>query len=130
MNARLLLSLALTCASALACSDDQRDPSQWPITREELARGTASEDHGELTYRRYCIGCHGSDGKGNGGITGADFTAVGTLDKPAEQLIASVRDGKQGKSSVMPAHKPVLKEAQISEVVAYVRRRFGKPSAP
>jgi mono/diheme cytochrome c family protein len=121
------LSILLLSTCALGCSSEQRDPKQWPISRDELSKSAGSEDQAELTYRRYCIGCHGSDGRGNGGVTGADFTqAGGVLVKPDADLIVSVRDGKQGKSGVMPAHKPMLKEEQIAAVVSYVRARFGE----
>jgi mono/diheme cytochrome c family protein len=93
-------------------------------------RGRTSHP-GEQIYHRYCIGCHGADGRGNGGITGADFTAA---DGPLTQrdqatLIASVRDGKRGERATMPAHAPVLTEAQIEAVVAYVRTRFAPAGA-
>lgn len=127
MKRSILLFGLLTLGSA--CSEDKRDPSQWPVSRDELAKNAKLEDQGELTYRRYCVGCHGFDGRGNGGITGADFTA-GVLDKPEAELITSVRDGKQGKTASMPAHKPVLKEEQIAAVVSYVRQRFAKSEAP
>jgi mono/diheme cytochrome c family protein len=126
MKARLFLGCALLAAWLSGCGDDKRDPTQWPLTREELALNAPTDDPAELTYRRYCVGCHGSDGRGNGGLTGADFTAAGALEKPEAELIASVRDGKQGKSATMPAHKPVLKDEQIASVVSYVRQRFGK----
>ena len=44
--------------------------------------------------------------------------------------MASVREGKRGEHAVMPAHKPVLNDAQISEVVGYVRKRFMRTEAP
>lgn len=127
MRALLLLLVCLGCA----CSSEERLPNQWPISREELARGRTSAHPGEQIYHRYCIGCHGADGRGNGGITGADFTAA---DGPLTQLdqatlIASVRDGKRGERATMPAHAPVLTDAQIEAVVAYVRTRFAPAGA-
>jgi mono/diheme cytochrome c family protein len=130
MKSRSHLSLSLLLLFASACGEEKRDPSQWPISREELARDAPSEDGAEVTYRRYCVGCHGSDGRGNGGTTGADFTAANSaLNKPDAELIASVRDGKLGKTATMPPHKPVLKDAQIAAVVSYVRKQFGKAEA-
>lgn len=78
----------------------------------------------EATYRRYCIGCHGSDGRGNAGL-GADFTLPGgALTKSDAELIASVRNGRRGATSTMPAHSPVLSDAQIAAVVSHVKQRF------
>jgi len=87
---------------------------------------------GEATYRRYCVSCHGGDGRGNGGITGADFVAQATTLglKPDVELAKSVREGKRGERAVMPAHQPVLNDAQIAEVVAYVRQRFMGAATP
>ncbi|MEY4511523.1 MAG: hypothetical protein RLZZ450_3645, partial [Pseudomonadota bacterium] len=77
---RALSLVVVCCASATSLSacdgEHKRDPSQYPISRTELERNTPSEDPAELSYRRYCIGCHGSDGHGNGGSTGADLAAT------------------------------------------------------
>lgn len=124
--ASLVASLALVSVVA-ACSERERAPGQWPVAKDELHTTQEREDPGELTYRRYCVGCHGADGRGNEGTTGADLTAAsGPLaTKSDDVLIASVRDGKVGKLATMPPHKPVLKDPQIAEVIRYVRSRFG-----
>ncbi|HVZ31343.1 MAG TPA: cytochrome c [Polyangiaceae bacterium] len=113
------------------CSDAKRDPGQWPISRQELEQSAVRRDPAELTYRRYCIGCHGSDGRGNGGLTGADFTAENSplSNKSDSELLASVRDGKRGATATMPPHKPVLKDEEIAAVVSYVRQHFGKTTS-
>ena len=136
-----LLALCTLLAASACSSEAKRDPSQFPISRAELERGavpslarphaSASDDSAELTYRRYCIGCHGGDGHGNEGTTGADLAAVdGPLATRSDaELITSVRDGKVGKLATMPAHKPILTEVQIAAVLAYVRKQFAPPSA-
>lgn len=108
----------------VACGDQPRAPGQQPIGKEELA--APSELPGAATYRRYCVACHGADGRGNGGITGKDFVGdkLSLAAISDSDLAASVRDGKRGERGVMPAHKPVLNDAQINEVVGYVRQRF------
>lgn len=128
----LLLAGSAASVSVSACDgENKRDPSQYPISRTELERNTPSEDPAELNYRRYCIGCHGSDGHGNAGTTGADLAAAdGPLTtRTDEELISSVRNGKSGKIAVMPAHRPVLDDAQITAVVGYVKKRFGPAKA-
>jgi cytochrome c553 len=138
MGARWLFSVAPGClfsAALLALSacegEARRDPSQYPVSRSELERNAPSDDPAELSYRRYCIGCHGSDGHGNGGTTGADLAAAnGPLSTRSDaELFGSVRNGKRGNIAVMPAHSPVLDDSQIAAVVGYVRKRFGPPSA-
>ena len=121
-----LLGLGCVALQALACGPEERAAGQWPISKDELARGAQPVEAGEATYRRYCVGCHGADGRGNGGRTGADFVGAGAQlgQKPDSELAASVRDGKRGEHAVMPAHKPVLSDTQINDVVGYVRKRF------
>jgi mono/diheme cytochrome c family protein len=118
-----------TLALLAACSKDERAAGQFPIGKDELA--APSELPGAATYRRYCVACHGVDGRGNGGITGKDFVAdkLALAARNDAELASSVRDGKRGERGVMPAHKPVLSDAQISEVVGYVRQRFLVDSA-
>lgn len=131
-----LALVALAIAPASGCnSEAKRDPSQFPISLKELERGApavvVADDAAELTYRRYCIGCHGGDGHGNEGTTGADLSARdGPLATRSDaELISSVSEGKVGKLATMPAHKPILSPAQIAAVVAYVRKQFGPSSA-
>lgn len=122
------LMLALSLALLGACNGgDEREPGQWPLSRAEIEKNDAANP-AETAYRVYCIGCHGADGRGNGGTTGADFTAGGSAltQKPDAELIASVRDGRRGTVATMPAHKPVLSDAQIASLVAYVKQRFAK----
>jgi mono/diheme cytochrome c family protein len=130
-------SLCLGLAVALAaggsgCGPGESLPAspQHPISRTDLHMQDAPS--GEIQYRRYCIGCHGHDGRGNGGTTGADLTAVDGpfKTKSVDELVASVRDGKTGKVASMPAHKPVLSDAQIRGVLAYVQQRFAAESKP
>lgn len=118
--------IALMLFLVAGCGPEERREGQWPIGKGELEKSATPRTPGEGTYRRYCIGCHGADGRGNGGVTGADFVAARDVlgQKPDDELIQSVREGKRGERAVMPAHKPVLDDAQIAEVVAYVRTRF------
>ncbi|HEX6244700.1 MAG TPA: c-type cytochrome [Polyangiales bacterium] len=127
-----LVGLTSLMLSATACGPEERAQGQWPLSKEELTRAAQPAEAGEATYRRYCVGCHGADGRGNGGRTGADFIASGAQlgQKPDSELATSVREGKRGEHAVMPAHKPVLNDAQISEVVGYVRKRFMRTDAP
>lgn len=117
----------LACSLLLAaCGGREGTPAseQQPIAASELR--TDALPAGELNYRRYCIGCHGADGRGNGGTTGADLTALdGPLrNKGDDLLLVSVRDGKTGTVASMPAHRPVLQDGQILEILRYARQRF------
>lgn len=119
MNRALLLAPLL----ALAACGDERDPSQWPISRADLLRHEVPLDAGEAAYRRTCIACHMADGRGNGGTTAADLTrADGILSHPDADVIAVIRDGRSGAIGVMPPHGAILSAAELEGVVAYLRR--------
>jgi mono/diheme cytochrome c family protein len=116
---RWLLGAGLGWALAMAGACGGGEPSS---SRDPKV---VSAEAADATYRRYCIGCHGSDGRGNAGM-GADFTLPGgpLATKADAELIASVRDGKRGQTATMPAHSPVLSDAQIAAVVSLVKQRF------
>lgn len=92
----------------------------------------AAEDHGEgkRLYQSYCVGCHGASGKGDGPagktlpVKPADHTNAKKMSQYSdEHLVTVISKGgaSVGKSPQMPAWGAVLKEAQIQEVVAYIR---------
>ena len=92
----------------------------------------AAEDHGEgkRLYQSYCVGCYGASGKGDGPagktlpVKPADHTNAKKMRQYSdEHLVTVISKGgpSVGKSPQMPAWGAVLKEAQIQEVVAYIR---------
>jgi cytochrome c oxidase cbb3-type subunit III len=93
---------------------------------------SAAEDHGEgkRLYQTYCTGCHGASGKGDGPagktlpVKPADHTNAKKMSQYSDDHLFTVisRGGTSvGKSSQMPAWGAVLREAQIHEVVGYIR---------
>ena len=126
---RRILLVPLTLAALAGCQGEKPTSEQKPLAREQLTGTSTTRASPEIAYRRYCVGCHADDGRGNGGTTGANLAAPdGPLaQKPDAALIASVRDGKLGKTATMPPHKPVLNDAEIAGVIAYLRQRFGRP---
>jgi cytochrome c5 len=120
------LVVAVPLVFAACVEAPEREPSQWPLARNDLERDIPTDDPSELVYRTHCLACHGVDGRGAGGSTGANFTAPdGPLRRPDAELIASIRDGRRGEIGYMPPHGAILDEAQIQAVLALVRRRFG-----
>lgn len=108
-----------------------REAGQYPISLSELERSAPADTPAEADYRRSCLPCHGTDGRGSGGTLAADFTAAtGVLTKSDELLLVSVRDGKQGSIGTMPPHGRLLSEDQIRAVLGYVRQRFGSGIVP
>lgn len=120
-----------TLALAGCTGSVERDPSQWPIARADIERAIPTDDPAEATYRQHCLPCHGVDGRGAGGVTGADFTShEGPLRRPDTELLASIRDGRTGEIGVMPAQGALLGDEGSAAVLAYVRRRFGPDIVP
>jgi mono/diheme cytochrome c family protein len=73
------------------------------------------------TYKAKCAGCHGADGKAGtapGKALGAhDFGSAEVTKESDADLITTVTAGK----NKMPAYGKSLKEAEIKDLVAYVR---------
>jgi mono/diheme cytochrome c family protein len=73
------------------------------------------------TYKAKCAGCHGADGKASTGPCKAlgahDFGSPEVTKESDADLITAVTAGK----NKMPAYGKSLKEAEIKDLVAYVR---------
>ena len=122
----LVLVLVVGCVGA-----PEQDPNAWPISRAELERSIPSDDPAEVSYRTYCLACHGVDGRGAGGVTGANFTSPeGPLARPDSELLVSIRQGRQGAIGRMPAHGTILGDDGTAAVLAYVRHTFGPDIVP
>jgi mono/diheme cytochrome c family protein len=99
------------------------------LTQAQQARAE-EQNEGKKLYQTYCTGCHGVSGKGDGPgaktlpVTPADHTGASVMSKHTDQYLFEVisKGGAGvGKSSQMPGWGAVLKEAQIQDVVAYIR---------
>lgn len=77
--------------------------------------------NGEKLYIKYCIGCHGIEGKGKGykilGADPADFTSLPTKTKSNAALLDTIHEG----DSTMPSWKIRLSEQDGRDVLAYIR---------
>ncbi len=81
----------------------------------------------EYNYARFCAGCHGNSGEGNGRIgrfkklepadlTDANFWRM----HDDEQLLNSIRDGKDN----MPAFHYYLNQKEQREILEYIKNTF------
>ena len=103
----LLLALAafFAFASAFAAEEDA-------AAAQENLRG--DPDRGEGLYKRYCRGCHGEEGRGDGLVFMPhvnNLTKKGYIDQlPDTYLQLAIRKGGPGigKSSYMPAFEGTL----------------------
>ena len=106
----------------------------WRITARagllmllSAAAWAGDAQRGEPLYQRYCVGCHGVDGRGGG----KNFMPhVGTLAKKGyidlledDYLTLIIAEGGEaiGKSAFMPSWKTALSKDDIADVIAYVR---------
>ena len=100
----------------------------------EASNAVAAGDHslpgdpeaGAEVYGRICVACHGADGTGNGGITGADFVHdESRLSKSNEELLTSIENGIPN-NPPMPPQGDNLSEQERKDALSYIRREFGQ----
>ncbi len=72
--------------------------------------------NGKKVYELNCVACHGSNGRSMDPSV-PSFADGDTLFRPDQDLIEQVRSG----SGTMPAFRGVLSDAEIRDVITYVR---------
>ncbi len=139
----LLFLICLTCAGcgteSATTTEPQAAGNSASEATEAAGRGPASNagsgdrglpgdpEAGAAIYTRICVGCHAADGRGNGGVTGADFVGDETrLSKTNEELLSSIRDGLSTGSMPMPPQRDNLSEQEMKDVLSYIRDNFGQ----
>lgn len=82
---------------------------------------TGALSKGKQLYSRYCTGCHGPEGKGDGykllGPDPANLTRPAMKGKSDAALLNTIHEGKPN----MPSWKVRLSEKESRAVLAYVR---------
>ena len=78
---------------------------------------SAAAQDAAATYKAKCAMCHGPDGKG-GKMGTKDFASAEVQGLSDAELIETISKGKPPK---MPAYEGKLKDAEIKDLVAYVR---------
>lgn len=112
LTAAFLAACGLWCAAA-AAQDDIR-------SKGDKARG-------EEYYSRYCRGCHGEEGKGDGLVFMPhvdNLTKKGYIENlPDTYLLLAITKGGPGigKSNYMPSWEGTLSEQQMFDIIAYIR---------
>ena len=86
-----------------------------------VALPSRAQNDGASVYKTKCAICHGADGKGDTGMGKSmklrDLGSADVQKQTDDELIAITTNGK-GK---MPAYKGKLTDAQIKELVTFVR---------
>ncbi len=110
-NLRFLRWTVMVCLAAMLAT---------VIAAAEISRAAASQ-----MYRRYCVSCHGSDGKAKtskGKFSHArDLTdAQWQTDVSDERIFNSIMNGRNVRGN-MPAFSDKLNEKEVNSLVSFVR---------
>jgi len=112
-----MLALALFAPAAIA--DDEPPPFSPPGSFTDL--GHFSHQDGATLFRAICQGCHMADAKGAVGAGYYPALAGNPKLASANYPALVVLKGRHG----MPPFGDYLSDAQVAEVVGYVRTHFG-----
>jgi cytochrome c553 len=117
---RLLAGLAmLTAVCVSAAADDEPPPFSPPGSFTDF--GHFAHQDGATLFRAICQGCHMADAKGAVGAGFYPALAGNAKLASASYPALVVLKGRHG----MPAFAAYLSDAQVAEVVNYVRSHFG-----
>lgn len=87
-----------------------------------FAAGERNQARGKKIYEKYCLACHGTQGRGDGAVQFdppvADLTSSEVLRKPDSRLLQSIHEGHT--NTAMDAWKSKLSDDAIRDVLAYV----------
>ncbi len=131
------VALALCLLALVGC--DRGSVGSEPVSRcvpegacpEEMFRTGVRADLGDVAagqrlYEARCVACHGTTGQALPGTAGIDFESPAWHARMRDADIAAVI--AQGRPPAMPPQN--LTEAQIRDVVAYLRSLKGAGAAP
>lgn len=86
-----------------------------------LAANERNLARGKKLYEKYCLACHGPQGRGDGATqfdpSVADLTSSDVLAKPDSRLLKSIHEGRP--NTAMDAWKSKLSDEAIRDVLAY-----------
>ncbi|MEX5217611.1 MAG: cytochrome c [Nitrospira sp.] len=93
-------------------------------------------ERGKAIYQSRCLDCHGIEGRGDGAKAPSlsprpgSLVSAATSAKSDRDLLRIIQNGKP--RTAMPAWKDILTEAEIEEVLLYVRSlvHFSRPLTP
>lgn len=87
-----------------------------------FSAGERNLARGKKLYEKYCLACHGPQGRGDGNRRFdppvADLTSNDVLLKPDTQLLKSIHEGRL--NTAMGAWKWTLSEEATRDVLAYI----------
>ncbi len=134
---RTTLIIATLVSFLSACGDDSSgEETATTSAASSSANGATAAavdtslpgdpEAGAAVYNRICVACHARDGRGTGGLTGANFVDDTTrLSKGNDELLTSIREGRPNASPAMPPQGQALTDQEMRDVLAYIRYTFG-----
>ena len=97
--------------------------SAYAKTEQGMKPDTPDQIRGKKIFTKYCSGCHGSLGQGDGyrmlGPSPADFASLASRQKSDTELLKTIHEGKPN----MPAWKFRLSQKDSQDVLGYIRTR-------
>ena len=99
------------------------------ITPAHSTEGQAAK--GRPLYERYCLSCHGPEGRGDGPLglhlnpPAANFHTPESRNKSDEVLLKAIREGHS--ETAMASWKDELLDEELQDVLAYIRKLSGGP---
>jgi mono/diheme cytochrome c family protein len=121
----IFLAFAAIAAGACSSLHPAMSSQDDPVADEVKANG--DHERGEKLYSRYCRGCHGEEGKGDGLVFMPhvnNLTKKGYIENlPDSYLLLAISKGGPGigKSNYMPAWEGTLSKQQMFDIIAYIR---------
>jgi cytochrome c oxidase cbb3-type subunit 3 len=95
-----------------------KDVAHYVMSLSGLTSDSLRKARGEPLFKANCAACHGGEGKGNALLGAPNLSDKIWLHGSAEPVI--IETITRGRASQMPAHKPLLSEAKIHLLTAYV----------
>ena len=120
MRNRLVVAATLVCLALPALADTSA-PTPPPSSRLNARGGHFPMQGGEAIYQGVCQGCHMPDAKG--AVGAGAYPALAGNEKLEEggYPIGVIINGQKA----MPPLGPYFSDAQIADVVNYIRTHFG-----
>src|SRR4030095_2846143 len=115
MVMRTLLALTVVSGSLVA---------SFFLVQLRPAGAAANPAKGKGLYEKYCVACHGAQGKGDGPAgrmlkpPAADFTSAGSKKTPESGFTQGIENGKPG--TAMGPWKGQLSQAELADLIGYV----------
>lgn len=112
-----IMAMAIPLALAVLASGTHG----WAAGRAEAEAERSRMSKGKTLYIKHCVGCHGTEGKGDGykllGADPANLTSPSTQKQSDSALLRTIHEGR----STMPSWKVRLSERDSRAVLAYIR---------